>query len=348
MTPVLEVSAEKPPRYQVPSRVTTYVQLHRDFAFILVGAIILAALVVIGDTLRILGPARLILALVYIFYVPGYCLASALFPEVGDLDTIERLGLSIALSIAVVPVMTLALSVLPWGIRPWPILLGEYGATFLFSAIAIWRRARVPVEARYSPALLESRPGAWRPSKSAERRVYVAFGGVILLGVTLAGWILAVPAPDRFTTEFYILRADGLAEGYPRVATPGETLTVTAGIVNRERGDQTYRVEVWVVDGWNPNHRTQVWKTSTIKLSPGESRQMPISWRMPRVGDDQEVQFLLFTSSSPKPYRQLRIWLNVIGNAPVAMTSASPQNQSDEALPVSRIPSSRQALDISL
>jgi uncharacterized membrane protein len=75
---------------------------------------------------------RLPLGLVYILYVPGYCLTAALFPAQEDLDGIERVGLSLGLSVAWVPVLALILDWLPWGLRLWPILLGRTG---FYSAI---------------------------------------------------------------------------------------------------------------------------------------------------------------------------------------------------------------------
>jgi uncharacterized membrane protein len=33
---------------------------------------------------------------------------------------------------------------------------------------------------------------------------------------------------------------------------------------------------------------------------------------MPVAGDDQQVQFLLYIDDQSEPYRQLRLWLNVL------------------------------------
>jgi uncharacterized membrane protein len=49
-------------------------------------------------------------------------LMAALYPR-GDMDGLERLALSIGLSLAVVPLVGLVLNYTPWGIRLTPVML---------------------------------------------------------------------------------------------------------------------------------------------------------------------------------------------------------------------------------
>ena len=68
-------------------------------------------------------PVRIILGLLLVLFLPGYSLIAALFPRRDDLDGIERIALSFGLSIAVVPLLGLALNYTPFGIRLLPILV---------------------------------------------------------------------------------------------------------------------------------------------------------------------------------------------------------------------------------
>jgi uncharacterized membrane protein len=111
-------------------------------------------------------------------------------------------------------------------------------------------------------------------------------------------------------TEFYMLGPEGLAENFPRQAAPGEQLSLTMGLSNKERESMTYRVEIWAIDPSN-DRREKVGESLPITLQPGESIEWPLSWSMPWPGDDQQVQFLLFHDDDSDPYRQLRLWLNV-------------------------------------
>jgi uncharacterized membrane protein len=50
-------------------------------------------------------------------------LISALYPRSGELDGLERLALSIGLSLAIVPLVGLMLNYTPWGITLTPIMI---------------------------------------------------------------------------------------------------------------------------------------------------------------------------------------------------------------------------------
>ncbi len=71
------------------------------------------------------SPLRIIFALPVVLFIPGYALIAALFPPgKEEIDTLERVALSFGLSIAVVPLIGLALNYTP---------PGGYGWTRLFS-----------------------------------------------------------------------------------------------------------------------------------------------------------------------------------------------------------------------
>jgi len=285
-----------------------------DFGLALLGALALVALVALGDAVWFLSPVRLILGSVYVLYVPGYCLTAALFPAAEDLDRIERLGLSLGLSIAIVPLLALLLDRLPWGLRVWPIVLGECAVMALCIAVALVRRARLSPPTAYVPEL-RWRPRAWwRGLPPIERRVYSLAGGALLLAALCTAWVLIVPAPGSSMTEFYMLGKQGHAEEYPREAKQDEDLAVTLGINNHEREAHTYRLEVWVQDAWQPDRRALVKQAGDITLAPGESWRSPLTWRMPWAGDDQQVEFLLFSGDAAEPYRRLQFWVDVQPN----------------------------------
>jgi uncharacterized membrane protein len=293
-------------------------RLGRDLPLLLAGGLLLLLLVAAAESAgdrpwlgALLQLARLPLGLAYILFVPGYCLTAALFPARDDLDGIERTGLSLGLSVAWVSILALILDWLPWGLRLWPILWGELLSILLFSAVAAWRRGRLEPGAAYAPALAW-RPRPWWATLSAyERRIYKLCAGALLLAALSAAWVFLVPSPATFMTEFYILGKEGLAEDYPRQAAPGETLSVTLGIHNLERRPHTYRVEVWAVDPWS-GRQEPVQTAGPFTLAREEGLERPLTWQMPWPGQDQQVTFLLFLDEQPEPYRQLRLWLNVV------------------------------------
>lgn len=291
----------------------------KDMALILLGAAVLTALIVAGEFLRLpaaisqlLAVLRLLLGLVYVLYVPGYCLTVALFPRADDLDGIERAGLSLGLSIAWVPVLALGLDQLPWGLRLWPIFLGEIASILLFGAAAVWRRGRLPSEQAHAPDVVWRPRPWWRGLRMLERRVYLLCAGALLVAGLAATWIFLAPSPNELMTEFYILGQEGLAKDYPRQAAVGETLAVTMGITNREREAMTYTVEVWAVDPWS-TQQLLVGTAGPFSLPAGESVEKPLNFWMPWAGDDMMVVFSLHAVERPddEPYRSLSLWLDV-------------------------------------
>ncbi|CAD7776854.1 hypothetical protein FHEFKHOI_02017 [Candidatus Methanoperedenaceae archaeon GB50] len=68
-------------------------------------------------------PIRMLLGLPLVLFLPGYSLIAVLFPRRDDLSVIERIALSFGLSIAVVPLLGLALNYTPLGIRLSPVLI---------------------------------------------------------------------------------------------------------------------------------------------------------------------------------------------------------------------------------
>lgn len=283
----------------------------KDVRATLIGAGALVILIALAQWLWFLQPVRFVLGLVCVLAAPGYWLTAALFPRSDDIEDFERLALTLGLSVAWIAALALILDWLPWGLRLWPILLGELASMLLFMAVALWRRGRLPAERVFAPGLAFRPRAWWRSLAPFERRLLGVAGGAVLVAGLVAAQALLVPSPAEFTTEFYMLGAEGLAESYPREAAAGEEIGVTLGVRNHERGPRTYRVEVWTVDPGSDDRRELVAQDGPYMLEMGNGREWPITWRMPWAGDDQVVELLLFADDGVEPYRSLRLWLNV-------------------------------------
>ena len=94
-------------------------------------------------------PVRIILGLLLVLFLPGYSLIAALFPRKDDLDGIERIALSFGLSIAVVPLLGLALNYTPFGIRLVPVLVVLSMFTVSLAVVAGVRRQGLPEGERF-------------------------------------------------------------------------------------------------------------------------------------------------------------------------------------------------------
>jgi len=82
---------------------------------------------------------RYVLGSIFVLGLPGFTLIKALFPSKKEMDIIERLALSIGLSLAIVPIVGLLLNYTPWGIRLTPITISLLALTITFATTALIR-----------------------------------------------------------------------------------------------------------------------------------------------------------------------------------------------------------------
>lgn len=85
---------------------------------------------------------RYILGSLYVLYLPGYTLIEALYPRGDELDPLERLALSIGLSLALVPLVGLVLNYTPWGIRLTPVTISLALIAEALALYALYRKYR--------------------------------------------------------------------------------------------------------------------------------------------------------------------------------------------------------------
>jgi uncharacterized membrane protein len=90
--------------------------------------------------------ARSVLGTIFVLYLPGYTFIKALFPSKmplktssDNMDNIERIALSLGMSIALTPIVGLILNYTPWGITLTPITLSLLALTIVFATAAILR-----------------------------------------------------------------------------------------------------------------------------------------------------------------------------------------------------------------
>jgi len=260
------------------------------------------------------GPLRIALGLVFLLFLPGYALAAALFPRKLDLGGIERVGLSVGLSVAVVAVVGLALDYTPWGIQLSSIVVATAAFIVVTLMVAAYRRRRVLQDERFRLRLRLglALPARWTgPSRVAAASLALS----ALLVVAALVYLVATPKAEEAFTEFYVLGPEGLAADYPVELTLGEQATVVLGIANHEQGDATYVVQVTIggdeamltLDGEEldelgpvaiPNDA--VWE-SELAFSPSEP------------GADQKVEFVLYRDGELCFENPPHLWIDVKG-----------------------------------
>jgi uncharacterized membrane protein len=307
--------------------------------------LILAVTCALGLTTVILAfpfaePARIVLGLPFVLILPGYALISALFPRKDDLSSAERAGLSLGLSIAVVPLIALALDYSPWGVHLHSIIASVSLFIVLAATTAAVRRRMLPIDQAFS-VTVDVPLSQWYRARPADR--------LLALGVALSLISLAVAAffvatsrhSSRHLTEFYVLGPDGKAEGYPDRISLHESATVIVGVVNHEGEDATFQMAV-EIDG-DPTDRI-----GSPVLADGEKWEREVSIVPTAAGKDQEVDFVLHRNGAQEIYRSLYLLLDVDAEVarptipsptpvpqaePAALSEAEPPSDEDASPP---------------
>ncbi|MDO8673775.1 MAG: DUF1616 domain-containing protein, partial [Dehalococcoidia bacterium] len=242
------------------------VQANWDLLVISALALAAAAIAITGlnhnSWLSMFGP---LLALV----LPGYALSAATLPV---LQRVERLLLSLGLSLVIDVLSGLLLFFTPWGLRPdsWALSLG--GITLIGVLVAGIRRGLVP---SYSPP-------AW-PKLETKSLVNLELTLAILLGTAYAASFGAQQQDVGFTQLWAVPTATR------------DAYTIQLGIGNQENAATTYSLSV-------ESNKELIRRWDVIELDPDETWSvrlvLPANQALP-------IRVALFRSERPdEPYRE--------------------------------------------
>jgi uncharacterized membrane protein len=270
-----------------------------------------------------------------VLFVPGYALIAALFPGKADLDGIERLALSFGLSIAVVPLIGLALNYTPWGIRLDPILTSLVLFTLAMTAAAHYRRALLAAQERFTVpfrAILVSLHAEFLPAESSrlDRALSIILVIAIVAAIGATIYVIVVPKEGEHFTEFYILGPNGKAADYPSVFPTGAQQQVIIGVGNHEYRTITYTVEVLCenrtfspVTNTSTLHAMALLTRFPIEVAHNQTREISSPFFV-NSSEYNRIEFLLFNGTPPAEivwgdervnasYRDLHLWVTVEG-----------------------------------
>jgi uncharacterized membrane protein len=243
-----------------------------------------------------------ILALPFAFFLPGYSLLLALFPQEDRLGRGERVALSFGLSIVVISLIGIVLNYIWLGITSESSFYSIIAFILIVSAIAGFRIIRLREHERFSVELNLRLPG-WG-GKLQDRILSVILAVSLLAALGMMGFAIAQPEIGERYTEFYLLGSRGLAADYPRDLALGDRLLVTVGIVNQEHRDVCYRIEM-------RSEAVPAEELGSVMLGHEEKWEQEVSLLPVNVGENQELEFLLFKAEEENPCNSLRLWINV-------------------------------------
>lgn len=246
---------------------------------------------------------RVILGIPAVLFFPGYVLTAALFPKKGSPGRVERITLSIGASAAVVILIGLLLNYTRWGITVASTTVSVVVFTLAVSAAACLRRRRLAGSEQAAPQFTMSFSW-WRRAAGVDRFLMLALAAAVVLALAASVYVSARPKPGDAFTEFYLLNPAGMAEKYTREMVLGREYELITGIVNRERQENSYRIEIRL-DGVLKS------ETGPMVLAPGEKHEQTVKYLPDTPGDNQKLEFLLYKTGESAPYTTLYLRIYV-------------------------------------
>jgi len=315
--PAEELTTEKPFKLHLEVRKRPY-----DLLVCIALALVLVALVfLVPDSL-----ARQILGLIFVLFLPGYAATAALFPENDQIDGIERVALSFGLSIAIVPLIGLALNFTPFGIRLDPILASVSAFIISASLIGWYRRIRLPEDERF--AIVIDVEIDWKGMPLIDKLLTVGIAVMLVASVVVLAWAITTPRVGETFTQLAILGPGGMATDYPRNLTVGEDARVLLSVKSFEHEPVNYTIVMVLTNatdhnftigeysvGWGTTHELSpyVGIAQNFSLEHLEYYNQTFDFNVSAEGT-WKLQFLLYTEGqefTQDSYREVHLWLLV-------------------------------------
>lgn len=310
-----------------------------------VGYVVLAVLVLFRP--GVYGtPVAVALGLPLLFFAPGYALVSALFPGATPDDAaggrsidamaehglsgLERVALGFGASVALLPVVGVALAASPWSIAPWPVLLAVGGIAIFSSVVGAIRRFRRPPDRRFSVpirAWLGRGRRALSGGSTVESALNVGLAVAVVLSVAAIGFAVATPGPSQSYTTVSLLTQNEtgqlVAEDYPRNFQSGQSKPLVVELTNHEGEKQRYSVVVELQrvrqaeGGAAKVVQDRRLATFTPAVEAGETWQTTHDVTPTMTGENLRLVYLVYEGEPPQnptasnAYRSVHVWINV-------------------------------------
>jgi len=134
---------------EAPKELSAYLRTEKAFWYWLTLAIVIFTVAIVFAIPEDFYPwtyARYVVGSIFVLWLPGYSFMRALFPKEKSLktsqkslDPIERVSLSVGMSLALVPIVGFLLNYTPWGIRLASVTLSLLALTVTAATIAVMR-----------------------------------------------------------------------------------------------------------------------------------------------------------------------------------------------------------------
>jgi uncharacterized membrane protein len=272
---------------------------------VIVSALLLFLIAITIET----GIIQIILGLIFVLFLPGYAIVSALFPKAEGMDNIERVALSLGLSIAVVPFMGVLINYSPWSINLITMLVPLLALIISVSMVAWYRRSKTPVEDRFNVSIPFKLPKSGELA-TVDKGLIILLIIAMIITTSIVMYLVLVPKDEESYTGFYVLDENGTMLNFPNNLTIGESGNVIIGVFCHENKITKYTIEVELINLTGERENRTMWFYD-LTLKHNQHNETIYSFNLNENGI-YKLQFLLYINNDNEPYRTLYIWINVI------------------------------------
>ena len=349
------------------SRVTSFERSFGEFSDVFTAfgdvLLVLAYVLVAGTAIVsgiVSGPLQVILAAPLVTFLPGYALVAVLFPardpgetanvtrhsqptsHVRGVSWLERVFLSVGSTVALVPLLALAMSRLGIPLDTTPIV----AALVLVSGVGIltgaFRRLQLPDTDRFALPTDrwydELRAATADANHNTDTVLNVVLALLVVASVGALAFGLAAPQSGESFTEAALLGEDGselVAGNYSTELTRGDATNLTLTVENHE-GTQTNYTAVAVLERVETNNgsvtvleRSELDRTS-LTVPDGETQESTLTANPGMLGEDLRLNVLVYEGEPPARVapetadNHLFLWVDVTeSSADTAAASAA-------------------------
>jgi len=300
------------------------VDLAVTVAFALVGTVVLF----VWDGSQLL---HAVVGVPLLLFLPGYVVVAAAFPESADaatsdqpfdpspadpaatVDGVERAALAFGMSVALLPVVALAIALSPFSLSRSPIVAAFVGLICVGAVVAALRRARLAPDRRYRVPVArwvaDLRGGLFGTDRWYGGLVNAVLIVSVLVATATMGYALAMPQDGESYSSLALLTendsGDVEAAGYPTNFTAGESAELVVSVENNEGTETNYTV-VAVVQRVDPTAEgVRVLEQRELDridatVAPGETWQRTHEVAPELVGEDLRLQYYLYRGDVPE------------------------------------------------
>jgi uncharacterized membrane protein len=294
------------------------------------------------------GLTRLLVSVPLLFFLPGYALLGALFPGRRTLDDGdpgsrglatflgsnalgwgERVALSFATSLALLPPLGVLLSLLRAPLSVGPIVGALASFTVLSAGLGVLRRLQLPPEQRFAvpvgALVAELRDGTVRAPTWFDAALNLAVLVVVVAALAGLAYGVASPPRDEDYTEAALLTREGdslVAGNFTTEVQVGEPMSTTVTVENREDARQQYTLVVVLERVRSSDAAASILERQELtreqfSVADGRTRAVSPTVRPSLLGEDLRLSYYLYegdgpeTASASTADQHLFLWVDV-------------------------------------